>query len=217
MTNTRKGQSLKDLAYEKIANWILNDTLKPGEVITETGIAESIGISRTPVREALHQLSQEEMVTIIPRVGVFVSQLNIKSLKELFEVREAVEGMMTYLGCQKGSVSIFEDIMSEIIKAGTKTDELRSHGLEKAGDRFHAYIADTADNGRLRKIIDSYKMQLRLERKIATQIPGRVDLSMKEHMGILEACIRQAPEEAEKAMRLHIRSTLDSIISGFTS
>ena len=86
-------QSLSFVAYEKIKAMILDMELAPGSSLTEMGLIEKLSMSRTPIREALYRLQQERFVELAPRKGWFVSQIRLRDIQELFEIREALEGI----------------------------------------------------------------------------------------------------------------------------
>jgi len=102
--------SRRDRAYQSISGWIIRGEMAPGESLTESEVANRLNMSRTPVREALHRLEQDGLVEIKPRVGAFVRSITMKDLQEIFEVREAAEGMLSRLSALRGDM----DALSEL-------------------------------------------------------------------------------------------------------
>ncbi len=214
--NHIKSQSLKEIAYEHIGQWLIEGTLQPGEALIETDLAERLGISRTPVREALHQLAQEGLVEMIPRRGAFVRRITLQDIEELFVIREAIEGVAARLAATKAKPEQLRAFAEKFEAAAHEPDEIqRQEQYERIGDEFHDYILEICGNARIIEIIGTYKVLLQKERQIAAHIPGRIERSLKEHCTILEALQRQDPDLAEKTMRQHIVGTLNSMLESY--
>lgn len=206
-------KSLTQTAYDEISKWLLNGELKPGEALVETELAERLQISRTPVREALLKLSKEGLIEIFPGRGAFVSRITLKDMKELYEIREALEGIAARLASQQVDVSElhkFQVMFDQAEKAKSDDDYLKK--INVAGDKLHDYIIATCGNDRIIQIINTYRTMLQKERQIASSIPGRIEKSFQEHKAILEALLAKDPDLAERAMRKHIVGTLNSIL-----
>jgi DNA-binding GntR family transcriptional regulator len=214
--NNHRRQSLKHVAYEQIGQWLIDGTLQPGEALIETDLAERLGISRTPVREALHQLAQEGLVEMIPRRGAFVRRITLQDIEELFVIREAIEGVAARLAATKADPEQLR-IFAELFETADKEpDEKKRQSLyEEAGDDFHDYILGSCGNTRIIEIIGTYKVLLQKERQIAAHIPGRIEQSSNEHRAILKALQQREPDLAEKAMRQHIVGTLNTILESY--
>jgi DNA-binding GntR family transcriptional regulator len=209
-------KSLKQQAYEHISELILEETLAPGDPLVESDLAERLGISRTPVREALHRLEQDGLVEMLPRRGSFVARLSLRDLEELFELREATEGMAARLAALRGDVGELSRLQAEFAEADREPDpERRNARYEEIGEALHDYTLRTSGNRRLQKIADSFRIQIQKERRVAASIPGRKEQSMIEHRDVLAALLRRDPEAAEKLMRKHIVSTHDSVVELF--
>ncbi|MBD3309249.1 FCD domain-containing protein [candidate division KSB3 bacterium] len=214
--NTQKGQSLKQVAYDQIGQWLLDGIFQPGEALIETELAARLGISRTPVREALQQLAQEGLVEMVPRRGAFVRRVTLQDIEELFVIREAIEGIAARLAATKADADQLQRFAELFEAADREPDETRRQTLyEEAGDDFHAYILESCGNTRIIEIIGTYKVLLQKERQIAANIPGRIDRSSQEHRAILHALQQRDPDLAERAMRQHIVGTLNSMLESY--
>ena len=211
-----KGQSLKQIAYEQIGLWLVDGTLQPGEALIETDLANRLEISRTPVREALHQLAQEGLVEMIPRRGAFVRRITLQDIEELFVIREAIEGIAARLATTKADLEKLQEFEDRFKTADKElNEEIRRDLYESVGDSFHDYIFMVCGNTRIKEIIETYKILLQKERKIAASIPGRIEQSAREHRAVLEAMQQRNPDLAERRMRQHIVGTLNTILESY--
>src|SRR5271165_5416732 len=119
--------SLTNRAYREIEEQIVTLRLQPGQVLSETGLSKYLDIGRTPVREALQQLSREGLVAILPRRGVIVSEVNFRSQLELLRVRREVERLMARLAAERASkqeIAAFAAIAAAISESAKDSDAL---------------------------------------------------------------------------------------------
>lgn len=196
-TDGEIAKSLKEVAYSRIANWLIEGKLQPGEPLVESALASRLEIGRTPVREAIQKLAQEGLVEIFPRRGAFVARSSLKDIQELFEIREALEGIAARLAALRSSPDELRLIKERFDDAGREIDnEKRQAKLEEVGDDLHDLILRTCDNRWITQIINTYKLLLQRERRQAAMIPGRIDLSAQEHRAILGALISSEPEKS---------------------
>jgi DNA-binding GntR family transcriptional regulator len=205
--------SLKEFAYRKIGEWLIEDKLLPGEALLESDLAARLQISRTPIREALSQLAQEGLVEIIPRRGAFVARITLEDIRELFEIREALEGIAARLAATKAEQPKLEEIEGLFRSAEKQNNQKKRLELfEEAGNRMHEYIIRASDNRRIGRIIDTNRTLLRKEQHISASIPGEIENSIKEHKAILKALKGRDAHLAEELMRKHIISTLNGLL-----
>ncbi len=209
---------LRQIAYARIADWLISEKLQPGEPLVEMTLANRLKIGRTPVREAIQQLAQEGLVEIFPRRGAFVARTSLKDVKELFEIREALEGTAARLATLRSDQKDIESLRAQFEGAEQQHDcKQRRLMLERAGDALHDYILRTCGNNRLVQIINNHKLLLQRERHHAAMIPGRIDSSAQEHREILHALANGDATGAEKAMRRHIAGTAESVLMTFSA
>ncbi len=205
-------KSLKQQAYEKLSTMYLKGDLKPGDPLLETELSEGLNISRTPLREAFLQLEKEGLVEIIPRKGAFVRRITLHDIQELFQIREAVEGMAAYLASTRLTEDQFNVLDRKFLAVSLQEDKLLKNQLaEEAGGMLHSIILIACDNQRIREILGSYRTLLTQERAVASSIPHQLDNAFAEHLLILEN-LKKGPEEAELSMRQHIRNTLKMVM-----
>jgi len=194
--------------YEQVANRlrerIYDGLLRPGEAIDEPALCDFFGISRTPLREALKVLDREGLVELVPRRGCVVRSLSLEELGELFPVIAVLEGL-----CARQAVSRF----TEMDLAQLEAMHLRLDGLAAAGDlnayyeenfRVHELIQTLAGNRWLKRVTTDLRRILRLARHEQLKRPGRLQESLAEHRGLMEAFRARDPEMADQRMQQHL-------------
>lgn len=212
MASRQGKRSLKDTAYSEIANLLIQEQLQPGEPLVEADLVDRLGLGRTPIREALLQLAKEGLVEMYPRRGAFVAKIGLKDVRELFEIREAIEGIAARSAAQTAEAEALKGFERRWEEAeGIKDPEERIRSFDAIGDELHEYILRVCDNKRIVQIINNYRLLLQRERHHAAAIPGRLEMSYREHRKILEAMLERDPEKAERMMRRHIASTAQTI------
>jgi len=206
--------SQKEVAYQKIADLLLKGELKPGSALSEEELAIRVNTSRTPVREALAQLSQEGLIEIIPRRGAFVSRITLADTRDFFQLREAIEGMAARLAAGKADLEALIKLEDDLEKAIKVKDDNKRHDLlRKHNDDLHEYIFEASGNPKLIQANNMYKTILRIEMEISNSYPGALEASYKDHKNIIIALKKQDPDLSEKAMRDHIRVVFSTVVS----
>lgn len=201
--------SKKKQAYDEIKRMIIENEMKKDIPLVERTLCDMLGISRTPVREALRELAADGLVDIIDGKGVYVKKIEFRDMIEIFEVREALERKAIQLFIErmdKAQLAEFQDYMDAQEKAYAHDDHKT---FMECDMKIHYLIADGAKNGRLKKSIMDIYDQIR---QIA--ISSRDDDSVRKmaieaHREILSAVEKRDVEAAEKAIVSHIRETME--------
>jgi DNA-binding GntR family transcriptional regulator len=204
-------KSKKVIVYENLKKRIINHSLSPGEPLSESLLSKELGISKTPIREALQQLEKEGFVENIPGKGAFVSRISIQDIREIFEIREILECEVIRRVAVKGDFNTAE---AEAIGRKFESSETggttpRSHF--KAGDQIHTFVFEAFGN---RRLLEFYRrLQDHIERLrvyFFNQVRGeRSEQSFREHLEILNSLIARDPARAEKAMRDHLQNSIE--------
>ena len=201
-------RKVTDWVYEEVRQAIIELRLQPGEPLREATMAEQLGVSKTPVREALARLEQEGLVETTSFKGAVVSGYSPQDLQEIYELRELLEGAAVRAAAATASpetVARLEGLVNESRDLRSKDD---LEGLAALLGTFDLVIYDQVANERIRALIENLKAHLARIGRLSEEIPGRVKASVEEHAAIVDAIAARDADGAERAMRAHIRSVL---------
>jgi DNA-binding GntR family transcriptional regulator len=204
--------SLGNQAYEELKRIILEGQVNPGEKIKEGEIAQALGISRTPVREAINRLEKEGFIEIFPQRGAFVVQFSAKDVFELFLIRENLEGLAAAMAAEKvreGSLAKLESCIEGFKEPFTEKDVQR---YAREDLKFHQTIVMLSEARRLISLISTLHDHIRIFRLTTRGLSARMKSSLQEHLEIMKALRGRNPEEAERRMRHHIRNVRDGVM-----
>ncbi|MGO0802558.1 GntR family transcriptional regulator, partial [Clostridioides difficile] len=146
---------LRDVVFENLREAILEGKLKPGQRLMEVQLAEQLGVSRTPVREAIRKLELEGLVVMLPRKGAYVANMSLKDIMDVLEVRASLEGLAAYLAAERISdedIKKLKDISEEFKKSTLESDV---DALLKLDVEFHECIFKATNNKKLIQLINS--------------------------------------------------------------
>lgn len=200
--------------FDRLRRAILQGRFPPGSRLNEVALSELLGVSRTPVREALFRLGEEKLVEYIPHRGVFVRQMSREEAQESFQVRQALEGMAAMLAAeqaQPADCARLEDILVRMESGGLGQDV--SQAID-ANDDLHAAIAAIAGNELLARTAASLRAALRLLRA-SNWLKQRSATALVEHRQIVAAVQAGDPQSARALMEEHIHQawvTVDQLM-----
>ena len=206
---------VQKILYQEVADrlraMIQAGELRAGEWIDEVGLTASLGISRTPLREALKVLVAEGLLRLEPRRGCFVNELSSRDLENIFPLMAMLEGRCAFEAAQKVTDA-------DLQRLEPLHQDLRRHAERgliddyyAANARIHVAIPDLADNRWLSSLIDNLRQVLSLSRHRSLTCPGRIDESCAEHLAIFAALKARDPEGAEAVTRKHLMRQLDAL------
>jgi DNA-binding GntR family transcriptional regulator len=199
----------KDEAYFALLERIFQGRIAPGSPLREVRLAEDLGISRTPLREAIRQLSRDGLVECLPHCGARVIQPDAKLVSEIFQIREALEGMAAreaatnFDGERLRELREYFEQVRARVASGDDTD---------VGDRIHGWILTACRNTELGALMGKYREMISWFQRLASQVPGRLIEAYREHEIILCAMEARDAEWAERAARAHVRNTLRDLL-----
>ena len=204
--------SQREKTYKAIKQAIISYEVKPGEPLAEEQIANKLGVSCTPVREAIKELRKEGLVKIIHRKGAFVAEISSKDVEEIFLLREILE-------CAAVKIAIprlkEEDLieMESLFNSISKDIEMKNYkNIFDTDIKLHSLIVDTAGNRRLSKFLNILNGQVHRMRVLSATAPGRLNKSLQEHKDILEALKKRDIDLAEQRLKQHIRNIKNNIL-----
>lgn len=191
-------------AFERLLAEIRTGSLKPGDRLTETELAQRLGISRTPVREAIRQLEASGLVRHLPRIGATVRRLDYAEVMELYEMRVVLEGTAARMAARAASdieLAELEEIHAEFLKV--IADPRQAFALNR---QFHVTLTNAAKNRFLAQSMDGLERTLLILGPSTLVNPDRVQDVVIEHEAILTALKRRDGDAAEAAMKTHVEA-----------
>lgn len=203
---------LRELVLEALREAIFNGVLQPRERLMEIQLAEELGVSRTPVREALRKLEQEGFIVMVPRKGAYVADLSLKDIEDVFEIRIALEGLAASLSAERitdEELEVMERLLAE------KAEAIKSLNMEKLVEvdtQFHETIYNSSRNERLSNIISNLREQIQRYRTTSLAYPGRMQRSLEEHRSIVEAIQARDPILAKQLVQDHIENAENTLL-----
>jgi len=203
----RKIRTVRDLrgeVYRILRQEIIDGTLEPGTRLLENDLVQRLNVSRTPIREALNQLSKEGLVEIIPRKGTYVRRWTLEEALEILLLREVLEGLAARLATEHLNPQDLEQLESYL--ESYRRGEIR---YTESDRRFHEHIVTACGMKRLQEIIRNLhdSMQMIKALKASFESPRRIEQSLAEHRRIIEALRSGDPDQVEQAMRDNFRRT----------
>ncbi|MDX1415355.1 MAG: GntR family transcriptional regulator [Candidatus Promineifilaceae bacterium] len=216
MSQANRPVSLSQQAYDEIKHKIVTLELAPGSVLDEAELQAELGLGRTPIREALKRLAQESLVSIVPRRGMFVTDIGINDLQRLLEVRLQLETLAARLAAQRGTKKHWKKL-EELVAEQSTIDMGDNDTFIRIDDSFHEIIYEAADNRFLR---DALTVLLTLNERLWYYfLPeiGRLQLAADDHHQIMESLKAGDGDEAAARMARHIQrlqERLQSILLG---
>jgi len=200
-------KSLKEKAYDILKELILTGRLEQGKLHNEKRLAEVLGVSRTPVREALLELSREGMVSFVPSKGVKVLKITPKQVQEVFELRRIIEGyIMKSISKQLTPVDLkkIEKILSKQDRSASKDEELSFIEMDK---EFHLFMASKMGNQQIEAILQNLRDQIHLMGIRAIKDQSRSQQVLKEHQKIFSALKKKDAKRAHEELMKHLNNT----------
>lgn len=203
--------SLCQQAVDLLRRRIQGSVLAPGQRLDEAALAAELGISRTPLREALKMLSAQGLVRLKPRRGCFVAELSLADLEEIFPIMAMLEGRVAFEAVRKAAP---EDLK----RLDALHEKLEKHAAAGDVDRyydvnyhFHDALQELAGNRWLQQLIGDLRKLLRLSRHRSLGLAGRLQASLGEHRALMQALHARNPAAAQRLMKAHLMAQLAAL------
>lgn len=211
MAENQFGSSLSEAAYKQIKQKIVSLELHPGAVIDESHLQAELNLGRTPIREALKRLSLEKLVNIVPRRGMFVTEIGVMDLHHLFEARVPLECLAARLAAQRGTTLHWVQmagVLAQLPPEGTALDNETLVAIDRA---CHEIMYQATGNKFLQDtLVTMYTLSLRLWYYALAQVKD-MRSAVLEHAAILRALEQGHANEAARLTEHHIRSFQEEI------
>ncbi|MBO4976797.1 MAG: GntR family transcriptional regulator [Lachnospiraceae bacterium] len=195
---------LRDVVFNTLRQAILTGELKPGERLMEIHLANRLGVSRTPIREAIRKLELEGLVTMIPRRGAEVAQITEKSMSDVLEVRRALDALCVELACERISDEDIRDLKDACDNFERAVRSKDAKKIAQADVELHNIIVKATGNSRLIQLINNLSEQMYRYRYEYIKDASQHARLIEEHRIIYESIVRKDKETASRAAKMHI-------------
>lgn len=202
---------LSDQVFERIEADILSGKYSRGEILTELKLVETLGVSRTPIREALRRLEQENLIEETGK-GAVVVGIDKNDLEDIRTVRYNIEGIAASRAAERITDAEIDELRRTVEMQEFFVEKHDSDRIKSLDSEFHERIFRYSGSSILAQTLLPLHKKLQKYRKASVEQPGRAGESAKEHRGIFEAIAARDPERAGALMRAHIENAMDSII-----
>jgi len=207
---------LREVVFEALREAIIQGRLEPGERLMEIQLAEEMGVSRTPVREAIRKLELEGFVVMIPRKGAYVAGISLHDITDVFEVRAALESLAAGLAAERITEKELEDLERRLVEiAEVSNDSSDLNVVVERDTNFHDAIYKASRNKTLIQIVSRLQDQIQRFRSVSLAQPGRTKMAVHEHRQIVDAIANRDVELAQTLAREHIESAEQSMLVAF--
>ena len=203
---------LRDVVFNTLRQAILRGELMPGERLMEIQLANKLGVSRTPIREAIRKLELEGLVLMIPRKGAEVAEITEKSLRDVLEVRRALEELSVQLACEKITKEEIRELervakeFQQVVKSSDITE------IAEVDVRFHDIIYTATDNQKLIQLLNNLREQMYRYRVEYLKRDGVFPQLIAEHEAIIRHIENNEKEKATEVMCRHIDNQVEAVI-----
>jgi DNA-binding GntR family transcriptional regulator len=205
-------QPLREVVFETLRNAIRSSILKPGQRLMEIHLAEKLGVSRTPVREAIRKLELEGYVIMMPRRGTYVANLSIRDVNEVFEIRTALDSLASGLAAERISDDELEELQRLLVQIGEHIEENNMDKIVETDTKFHDLLYKASRNNRLVGIISNLREQLTRFRTKSMSYPGRLRETLEEHRRIVDTIAQGNVLDAQKAAEKHMEKSEQTLL-----
>ena len=195
---------LRDVVFKTLRQAILKGELEPGERLMEIQLAERLGVSRTPIREAIRKLELEGLVLMIPRKGAEVAKISARSLRDVLEVRRALEELAIELACQRMSEEDIDNLQKAQDDFKAAISEGDAMKIAETDEHYHDVIYEGTQNAKLIQMLNNLREQMYRYRLEYIKDEDKRKILILEHERILKAVRERKVADAKEAMREHI-------------
>jgi DNA-binding GntR family transcriptional regulator len=205
-------QPLREVVCESLRDAIRKGILKPGERLMEIQLAEELGVSRTPVREAIRKLELEGYVIMMPRRGTYVANLSIRDVNEVFEIRTSLDSLAGGLAAERITDEELEALQCLLVKLNGYIEDDNMDKIVETDVKFHDILYQASRNSRLVGIISNLRDQLTRFRTASMSFPGRLNATLEEHRRLVEAIAQGDADEARAAAEDHMEKSEQTLL-----
>lgn len=203
---------LRDVVFNTLREAILKGELKPGERLMELQLAAKLGVSRTPIREAIRMLEQEGLAVTIPRKGAEVAKMTEKDMEDVLQIREALDELAAKIACEQISEEQLEELVATMheFEESTKTDNVKK--ISEADVKFHDIIYQSTGNPKLVNMLNNLREQMYRYRVEYLKEEQTRNLLVSEHEELVKAIREGDVQKAQDISFHHLENQRKAII-----
>ena len=205
-------QPLREVVCETLREAIRSGVLKPGERLMEIQLADELGVSRTPVREAMRKLELERYVIMLPRRGTYVANISIRDINEVFEIRTTLDALASGLAAERITEEELEQLERLLVSIGENIETRNMKKVVEDDMEFHDILYKASRNQRLVGIISNLREQMTRFRSMSMSYPGRLKKTLEEHSRLVEAIAQRDVELAQKLAVEHMENSEQTLL-----
>jgi DNA-binding GntR family transcriptional regulator len=199
--------------FEEIKKDIINGTYSQGEPLSEIPLSKKYGINRTRIHQVLNELEKMSFVEKVPSKGAFVKVITSKDLQEIFELKEAIDGMATRLAARRRRDDELAEMIALFEEARRSFSDTDFERKIQIGYQLHQFILRSCDNSRIVNTIKPLELQIMRIWKTGIHFPERINKAFNEHFDILMAIKDKDEAQAEAKMKFHMSSAFQDYIA----
>lgn len=203
--------SLRGQVFQEIREDILKGKFKENEELREATLGKELGVSRTPVREALRQLELEGLVHIIPNKGAYVTGITEKDVHDIYMTRSMLEGLCARWAAEHISEKQIQEMEEVLLLTEYHLDRGNAEQLAELDGKFHEVLYDASQSRILRHILSDFHKYVQVARKRSVKKEDRAKKSLEEHREILNALRTGDADRAEELAHIHILNVMENL------
>ena len=213
MIVNKNAKSLEESVYLTLEEEILSGKLKKGESLTETSLSARLGVSRTPLRAALHRLAEEGLIEVAPNRGAVVVGIGDEELVDIYKIRIRLEGLASSEAAKRISPDDLKRLRDSVELSEFYIAKQDAEHLKELDSEFHNIIYKASGNRLLCKTLTELHRNIQFYRKRSLGVPKRLEKSIAEHREILTAIEQGDTEAADRLTSAHIEAALNNLLS----
>jgi len=205
--------SLRGRIFAKVRDDILSGRYHSGDILVENKLAEEFGVSRTPVREAIRQLELEGLVKTVPNRGVVVEGISSRDVKDIYTIRGLIESLAARWAAQRITPEELQQLREIVELQEFYTAKNDVEQVTRLDTKFHELILNACKSKPLKHALSGFVAYAQRARVASLKVPGRIKQTLAEHKAIYEAIAARDPDEAERAVNLHVMKAEKNLIT----
>ena len=204
--------SLEEKVYLSLEEQIISQKLRPGESVTEMKLSRELGVSRTPVREALQRLDREGLIKLIPNKGAVVLGISEQDLIDIYKIRMRLEGLAARIAAEKRDEALCRELHDNVELTEFYMTKGNIEKVKNLDSEFHDIIYRCCESRMLGKTLSELHRYIASYRKLSLAVSGRIDRSLSEHREIYEAIAGGNTDAADALMSKHVERALENLL-----